>query len=45
MNFEGNGRMQRFAYDKWMLIEQDTHLLAPGIYLKISADVLNAIFS
>lgn len=32
-------------YDKWVLIEQDTHLRAPEIDLKISSDFLKQLFS
>ena len=32
-------------YDKWVLIEQDTHLRAPENDLKISSDFLKQLFS
>jgi len=32
-------------YDKWVLIEHDTHLRAPEIDLKHSADILKELFS
>ena len=36
--------LQKFNYDKWILIEHDTHLRAPEIDLKKSADLLKELF-
>ena len=32
-------------YDKWLLIEHDTHLRPPEIDLKKSADILKTLFA
>ena len=36
--------LRKFRYDKWVLIEHDTHLRAPEIDLKKSADILKELF-
>ena len=36
--------LKRHGYDKWVLIEHDTHLREPLTDLKVSADALKAIF-
>ena len=36
--------LARRGYDKWVLIEHDTHLREPLLDLKVSADALKAIF-
>jgi len=36
--------LQAHHYDKWLLIEQDTHLQSPEIDLKKSADILKELF-
>ncbi|MBO5724144.1 MAG: TIM barrel protein [Lentisphaeria bacterium] len=37
--------LQKYKYDKWVLIEQDTHLQDPAIDLKKSADLLKELFA
>ena len=36
--------LQKYNYDKWVLIEHDTHLRAPELDLKVSADILKELF-
>lgn len=36
--------LQKFNYDKWVLIEHDTHLREPELDLKVSADILKELF-
>ncbi|MBS5532370.1 TIM barrel protein [bacterium] len=45
LDFEAIGNeLKRARYDKWLLIEHDTHLREPALDLKQSADILRAIF-
>ena len=37
--------LQKYNYDKWVLIEHDTHLRAPELDLKVSADILKGLFA
>ena len=36
--------LQKYNYDKWVLIEHDTHLREPELDLKVSADILKELF-
>ena len=36
--------LRRRGYDKWVLIEHDTHLREPLVDLKVSADAMKEIF-
>lgn len=36
--------LQKYNYDKWVLIEHDTHLREPALDLKVSADILRDLF-
>ena len=37
--------LQKYNYDKWVLIEHDTHLRAPELDLNVSADILKGLFA
>ena len=36
--------LQKYNYNKWVLIEHDTHLREPELDLKVSADILKELF-